>query len=315
MRSVLKICSAAALLLPFAACGGGTSEPPPEYPPVEQPEPTTTVTVEEEPEPAEPEPPPPPPVQVVAGERTPLEGEPPSLRIRQPRENQLIRRGDVNVRVQLRNWDLAPDPGKHVHIILDNEPYIALRDVSGTLDLNELAEEHLGHDLAPGTHVIRMFPSRGHHESVKQGTPFAMTVFSYQERTEGFEFDTDAPLLTYSRPKGCYPAGERVLLDFYLTNVDELSAEGHRVRYAIDGEVTGEITEWAPHWIENLQPGEHQVELSLLGPDGEPVAGPFNQTTRTITVAAGQCPGAEAHGPEAEEAQPEAEEPAEQSAE
>ncbi len=276
--------------LALGACGG--AEPEPQYPEYDEEPAAAAPVVEAEPEPEpEPEPPPPPAVRVVAGERTAIEGSAPSLRITSPRRNQRIRRGDVMVRAQLRNWELGEAPGKHVHLILDNEPYIALRDLSEPLNLNELVQEKLGHELESGTHVIRMFPSRSQHESVKEGAPFAMVVFSYEEPTDDFELDASAPMLTYSRPKGCYPAGERVLLDFYLTNVEALAADGFRVAYEID-DLEGEVTSWNPHWIENLQPGEHEIELTLLGADGEPVEGPFNHTERTITIADGQCPSA-----------------------
>jgi hypothetical protein len=303
----MKMSCAAALLAPVWACGP-SAEPPPEYPPLEEPAPTTTVTVEQEPtEPVEPEPPP-PPVQIVAGERTPIEGEAPSIALQVPRNNQLIRRGNVNLRIRLRNWELGADPGKHVHLIVDNEPYIALRDVGGQLNLNEIVQQNLGHELAAGTHVLRLFPSRAHHESVKEGSPFAMTVFSYQERTDGFEFDAEAPLLTYSRPKGCYPSGERVLLDFYVTNAEMGEEEGQvQVRYSIDEQVSGNLTSWVPYWIENLQPGEHAVTLELLQ-NGEPSAGMFNRTTRTITVADGQCPSPAPAQPAAADAPEEASE-------
>lgn len=228
--------------------------------------------------------PPPAPVRVVAGERAPLEGDSPTVRITAPRNNQRIARGDVQLRLTVRNWPLQPEPGQHVHVIVDNEPYIAVRDVSQPINLNQLVQTELGHELAQGTHVVRVFPSRGHHESVKTEGAFAVVVFHYGTPTEGFSFDPSAPLLTYSRPKGCNVAGERVLLDFYLDNV-ELAADGNRVRYEIDGE-GGEITSWVPHWIENLPAGEHTVRLSLVNAQGEPVPGPFNDTTRTITVAA-----------------------------
>lgn len=236
-----------------------------------------------------PEPPPsPPPMMVVAGERTPIEGATPTLRISQPRPNQTIRTGSVMVRAQVEGWPLQPDPGQHVHLILDDEPYIAIRDLSQPLDLNALAQEHLGHELAEGTHLLRMFPSRGHHESVKDPGAFGMVVFHYRSRTEGFEIDPTGPLLTYSRPKGCNPAGQRVLLDFFLTNV-ALAPDGHRVHWNIDGQ-EGDITQWVPHWIENLPEGEHSISLELRGPDGAPVPGRFNSTTRSFTVAS-SCPG------------------------
>ena len=226
--------------------------------------------------------PPPAEARVIEGERTAIEGASPRIRILSPRSGQRIRSGHVSLRIGLRGWTLAPAPGQHVHVIVDDEPYIAVRDVSSPIDLNALVESNLGHELAEGTHVLRAFPSRGHHESVKTDHAFATVTFHYRSRTEGFAFDPSAPFLTYSRPKGCAPPGERILLDFYVRNT-ELSAEGNRVRYSIDG-VAGEITRWVPHWIENLAPGEHRIQLQLTSADGEVLPGPFNDTTRTIRV-------------------------------
>lgn len=299
MRGIRSM-SSPALAAVFALWGCGQNAPPPaEYPPLDEPDPAVGSVAEEELEEEEleePEPEPaPPPIQVVRAERTPLEGKAPTIAIQAPRMNQTIRRGNVMLRVQLRNWSLAPDPGNHVHVIVDNQPYIAVRDVGRPIDLNKLVEENLGTELTPGTHVVRVFPSRPHHESVKVGTPFAMVVFHVQQPSENLEFDPKAPLLTYSRPKGCNPVAQPVLLDFYLTNVAELSRDGTRVRYTIDDE-SGEITSWDPHYIQNLSEGEHSVRLQLVGADGEVIPGPFNDTTRTITVAQ-SCPNPHAgHG-------------------
>ena len=224
------------------------------------------------------------PVRVVAGEREPIEGDSPRIRITAPRDGATVRRGDVSLRIDLSNWELAEAPGPHVHVIVDNEPYIAVRDVSSALNLNELVQENLGHELAEGTHVVRVFPSRDHHESVKTEGAFAMVTFHYRSETEGFELDADAPLLTFSRPKGCSPSSDRLLLDFYVTNA-ELSADGYRVHYSIDDAIEGDIASWVPHWIEGLPEMSHTIELTLLGADGEPVPGPFNQTRRTIRIA------------------------------
>ena len=131
-------------------------------------------------------------------------------------------------------------------------------------------QENLGHELGEGTHVVRVFPSRAQHESVKTDGAFAMVTFNYRAPPRASSFDPDAPLLTYSRPKGCYTAGERILLDFYLTNA-ELSAERQpRALRPSTTRVEGDITEWAPHWIENLPAVEHTMELSLVDAEGQP---------------------------------------------
>jgi hypothetical protein len=228
----------------------------------------------------------PAPVRLVAGEHTPIQGGNPTLRIVAPRDGQTIASGPVSLRLSLRNWPLEPDPGRHIHVILDNEPYIAVRDVRRPIDLSALVQNELNHPIAPGSHVLRVFPSRAHHESVKTAGAFAVVVFHVGQPTEGFSFDPAAPLLTFSRPKGCNPHGERVLLDFYLTNVD--LASGTRVRYVID-RLQGDVTSWVPHFIENLRSGEHRIRLTLLDANGQPIPGPFNDTTRTFRVA-DPCP-------------------------
>ncbi len=278
-----KTASRVGFLLLCWGCGGNET-PVPEYPPLDEPDPTTTASLAPPVE-APPAPEPTPPVTVLPGERTPLEGDAPTIRLRVPRNGQKVRPGKVSLRIQLRKWDLSEAPGNHVHVIVDNNAYIAIRDVSSTIDLDELVKEKLGKDLEEGTHVVRVFPSRPTHESVKEGEPFAAHVFHVKAPTDEFEFDPKAPLLTYSRPKGCYVHGERVMLDFYLTNVPELKSDGHRVRYTIDGDTTGEITKWSPHYIVNLSKGEHQIRLQLIDGEGAAVEGPFNDTTRTITVA------------------------------
>lgn len=220
------------------------------------------------------------PPLVVVGESEPIAGPTPSLRVTAPRTGATIRSGAVTVRFQLRDWELASPHGPHVHLILDDEPYVAIRDAGAPIDLATA----VGHPIAEGTHVLRMFPSRGHHESVKDAGAFAVVVFHYGRATEGFSFDPAAPLLTYSRPKGCNVAGGRVLVDFFVSNVT-LAPEGHHVRWTLDGR-SGDITSWAPHWIEGLGEGSHTLRLVLVDAAGSPVPGMFNDTTRTFTVAA-----------------------------
>ncbi|HKU39612.1 MAG TPA: hypothetical protein VJR89_15740 [Polyangiales bacterium] len=261
-------------------------EPPPEYPPMEAPPAASTTGTATPPEPPgapTATTPPAPPVQVVAGDNTPLEGAAPSVKLRTPQNGQLIKADPVQVTLDVKNWALTPD-GNHIHLIVDNEPYIAVRDTSKPIDLGALVQKELGHPLSEGTHVLRAFPGRGHHESVKEGAAFDVRVFHYKTKTADFKFDPKAPLLTYSRPKGCSDAGSRVLLDFYVTNT-KLSPTDSRVHYVIDSNVSGDIVAFTPHYVENLAAGEHKLQLTLQDASGNPVPGPFNDTTRTIKIA------------------------------
>jgi len=222
-------------------------------------------------------------VQVVAADNTPLEGAAPSVKLRSPKDGQLVKTDKVEVVLDVKNWGLSPD-GNHIHLIVDNEPYIAIRDVSKPIDLGALVQKELGHPLSEGTHVLRTFPGRGHHESVKEPGAFDMRVFHYKTKSADFKFDPKAPLVTYSRPKGCSDAGSRVLLDFYVTNT-KLGPTDSRVHYVIDSNVSGDIVAFTPHYVENLPAGEHTLQITLQDANGNPLPGMFNDTTRKIKVA------------------------------
>jgi hypothetical protein len=229
------------------------------------------------------------PLRVVAGPRTEIPANlRPTVRITAPRANATVRGTAMDVRLDVRDWP-APEGGRHVHLILDNGPYIRI---------DNPGQPHHLEGLTPGTHTLRAFPGWSTHESIKRDGAFAIVTFNVERRSAENNPAARQPLLTYSRPKGSYLGADadRILLDWYLTNVPALSATGFRVRYSIDGTTTGEMTEWAPHYIENLPDGTHTITLDLLGANGQPVAGPFNHAERQINVnRAGSADGG--HGP------------------
>jgi hypothetical protein len=100
--------------------------------------------------------------------------------------------------------------------------------------------------------------------------------------------DRAKPLLTYSRPKGEYKAGDAdaIMIDFWLSGA-KLRGDGgeYRVRYTVDGGEAKYIDKWAPIWLSGWTAGKHTVKLELLDASGNPVdnAG-YNTTSRDITV-------------------------------
>lgn len=279
-------------LLLLAACGPRTAPETRntnntsgnEQPPAAQPD-AAVAAAEPDAAPAAPAPPPAP--ALVVGTSAPLEaGDDPHVSIRSPANNAVLRTNSVEVRLEVTGWP-APTGMRHIHLILDNDPYTRI---------DNPAEPHTFANLAPGMHVLRAFPGRGSHESVKRPGAFAMSVFYVGPRPRGATFDARAPLLTYSRPKGDYfgAQAEHILLDFFLTNIpnDRLAADGFRVRYAVDALLTGELTAWEPHYLDNLPNGEHHIVLDLLGANGQPVPGPFNHIDRVIRVDRNAQPAA-----------------------
>lgn len=194
-----------------------------------------------------------------------------------PKPDEVLESGDeVTVELSLTNYRTGEEIGQHVHVIVDNNPYIAHYDANEPLVLE---------DLEPGTHTIRAFPARHYHLALKKGDVFKTVTFHVEEKSESFDFDPEKPYLTYSRPKGTYSekAAEELLLDFYVSNI-ELGEDAKAVVTIDDGEPM-EITEWKPLLLSPLAKGEHAVNLKLVNNDGELIEnGGYNNTTRTITV-------------------------------
>ncbi|MFN6943784.1 MAG: hypothetical protein ACK4ND_02480 [Cytophagaceae bacterium] len=169
------------------------------------------------------------------------------------------------------------EKGQHIHLILNNKPYLARYETS------------FKENLEPGHYVALSFLSRSYHESVKHSDAYVLRQFSVGEG-KADQVDLSKPFLFYSRPKDEYVGDDakKVLLDFYLVNTD-LSEQGHKVRATINGNEFI-LVNWQPYIMENLPIGEVTIKLELLDVNDNLVDTPFNPSERTITLKEG--PGA-----------------------
>ena len=141
-----------------------------------------------------------------------------------PQAGSVVTGDSVDVTLTLQGMSLkAPTPGEgandlayskdgqHVHVIVDNEPYMAMYDTTFKIG-----------GLAPGPHTIRAFPSRSWHESVKKPGAFVARTFYVGEKSGEEPFNPEQPLLTYSRPKGEYVGTDarKIMIDFYIANCE-----------------------------------------------------------------------------------------------
>jgi hypothetical protein len=236
----------------------------------------------------------------------------PTLHIAAPRMDQVIDLSGsapdappkaVEVVFDLRNYEIGTvedgKDGQHLHLILDNEPYVAIYDVTKPIRLDAaFFDKNLpGKSLTEGTHVIRAFPSAGpkdqkgalHHESRKNAGAFAWVRFHVGKRDGPLaDWDPKTPLLTYSRPKGVYKAGTpelaQFMVDFYVTNAT-LGKGDYAVKGTLDGTALGEWTSWTRQVLPTPPAaGDHVLVLELFDRDGKPVPGPFNKTERKFKV-------------------------------
>ncbi|MBD2445114.1 hypothetical protein H6G25_18390 [Dolichospermum sp. FACHB-1091] len=224
------------------------------------------------------------PPDVIQALRPSLEGYQPQVSILSPQIDEVLQENTVNVRLQVKDLPIFKDPqwqlGPHLHLILDNEPYIAVYDLNQSVVLP---------NLSPGTHTLRVFASRPWHESFKNEGAYAQTTFHILTRTEENNPDAKLPLLTYSRPNGNYGA-EPIMLDFYLTNaplhsVAETNPDDMMSNWRIRSTVNGEsfiLDRWQPIYLKGFKPGKNWVKLEFLDNQGQPVKNAFNTTVRLI---------------------------------
>jgi len=279
------------------ACGGANDNLPPPPPPPPPPAASDSASVAPPVASATPPaassaaPPPAPPVTLTQGIASPDPAAPlPTVKILAPTKDQIIapdKAADFAIKLDVKNWKTAQGDA-HVHLILDDKPYKPIYDPKAPLKLSDLT----GADaLAPGQHILVAFPSRANHESVKTKGAVAITEFWIGKKGDKVQ-DTTKPLVIYSRPKGEYKGdmANHVLVDFQLAN-DTLAADKDHVHITvtgpgIDGEKAADATSFgAPFYLDNLQDGPYTVKVDLLGADGKPLAGPWNSTTRSITIA------------------------------
>jgi hypothetical protein len=202
------------------------------------------------------------------------------VEITSPRENQVVPDGKVTFAFDVKNYTLATG-GNHLHLIVDGKPYQAVYDPASFAYPETLTE---------GVHTAVAFASRPWHETWKDPESISVVTFYVGKKTGARPIDYAKPLLLFSRPKGAQEGADmtkptsaaRVLLDFYLWNVD-LSPGGYTVEAGIDGKKFT-LDQWRPYWVTGLASGTHTFTLRLLDKNGRAVKTPYAPYSRDIEV-------------------------------
>ena len=285
--------AAASALAASVACGPGTDNlPPPPPPPLPPPSslaqtslPTTTADAGPSAPKAEEK-----PVTLTVGPKGEEPPKPtPVVKITTPTRDQVVaadKAAELVIKLDVKNWATAAG-SSHVHLILDNKPYKRIDDPKLPVTMNELTG---GEAIGEGQHVLVAFASRGSHESVKTKDAIFVTQFFVGKKGDTPQ-DLKKPLLVYSRPKGEYKGAtaNHIIVDFQLWNA-ELGDKKNKVNVTItgpgiDSPLTQKMTEFgAPLYIDNARNGNYNVKLELTDADDNAIAGPWNNTTRSISV-------------------------------
>ncbi|MBV5260531.1 hypothetical protein FLX56_19145 [Synechococcus moorigangaii CMS01] len=216
--------------------------------------------------------------------RTELDQYQPQLKILSPRPDETFNSTTIDVQLQVNDLPLFKDEelgmGPHIHLFVDDQPYMAVYDTSKPITLE---------NLSPGSHLLRAFASRPWHESFKNEGAYAETTFNIFTKSNNNIPDFQQPLLTYSRPQGTYGA-EPIMLDFYLTNaplhfVAQADTTDNindwRIRVTINGE-SFILDNWQPIYLEGFKKGENWIKLEFIDDQGELLENTYNSPVRVI---------------------------------
>jgi hypothetical protein len=178
-----------------------------------------------------------------------------------------------------------------VDLVLDDFRPKRVKTIDPPPELGELVPEDA--ELRPGEHVLLAIAVRENGELVRPAkptslAPFALVHFWIGERGAA-RISPSAPRLVYVQPRGTVngeDAAERILLDFLPIGV-ELGKGKSTVVVRVRGEHGSGSTildAWQPVHLLDVPSGDYQVELELVGPEGQPLAEPWARASRTITV-------------------------------
>ncbi|WP_200807218.1 MULTISPECIES: hypothetical protein [Cyanophyceae] len=208
----------------------------------------------------------------------------PQVKILSPRPDETFNSTTIDVQLQVNDLPIFKDEelgmGPHIHLFVDDQPYIAVYDTSKPVTLE---------NLSPGSHLIRAFASRPWHESFKNEGAYAETTFNIFTKSNNNIPDFQQPLLTYSRPQGTYGA-EPIMLDFYLTNAplhfiaqadNSDDVNDWRIRITINGE-SFILDDWHPIYLEGFKKGENWLKLEFIDDQGELLENTYNSPVRVI---------------------------------
>ncbi|MBB4078142.1 hypothetical protein GGR28_000743 [Lewinella aquimaris] len=163
------------------------------------------------------------------------------------------------------------DKGQHIHLIIDNEPYIAKY------------EPTFNQPMTNGEHYLLTFLSRSYHQSIKTDKAHRAVKASVNNNSFSNPQPITEPMLFYSRPKGTYTGKaetENVMLDFYPVNAP--LGDEYQVKASVNGKEFM-IDEWKAYYLKGLPMGENTITLTLMAGDSI-VDAPLNPVVRTFTL-------------------------------
>lgn len=210
-----------------------------------------------------------------------------SLFVREPAASAVLQPGAVKFVCDVSNFRLGVPPST-------TEPGIVMsplgQSVTTIIDNETIGEHGTGtftENMTEGQHVVLSFLTRANRESLKHRLAYDLRTLQIGGGVPTKPFNPKAPHLFYNLPRGTYEGDEadKILLDFFVVGA-ALEEEGTQVRLTIN-KTDFTLSRWVTYTLEGLPMGPNTIKLELVNAQGNPIPGPFNSTTKTITLRPG----------------------------
>lgn len=208
----------------------------------------------------------------------------PQVQILTPQPNEILSQTQVAVTVTVQDLPIFKDEehqlGPHLQVSLDNQPARSIYSLDDPIAFE---------DVAPGTHLLRVFAVTPWGESFKNEGAYAQIQFAVLTPDRNHRPNPNLPLLTYNSPEGLYST-QPLLLDFFLTNAPlqwsetaalDPASTNWRIRVTVNDQ-SFILDDWQPLYLEGFRPGLNWVKLEFIGPNGQPIDNVFNNMVRMV---------------------------------
>jgi len=202
--------------------------------------------------------------------------QPVELRILSPRPNEVVALSDVDVFLELKNYQVR-EAGNRLRIILDNGSPFTAYGTAKPITLPGLAE---------GGHTLRVFAAKPDGTLLRDAKAFAMCHFYVKKKDFQNYAGSDKPCLTVNLPAGDEIDTDlegRVCFDYTVGCPSGNDTGTVKVHYIMEG-YEGYLTDPGPVYWGNIPVGRHKLVVELFDANGQLIIGAYNRVERVFEV-------------------------------
>ena len=222
------------------------------------------------------------PPQAVQLIKEQLNNHHPEVKLKSPRDGEVLEAEDLDVVIDLKDWPIVNDPdlglGAHLVVQMDDQtPRRFWKQDQGLVHVHFDA-------VRPGSHRFNAYAAYPWGEVIKSPKASLQWRNHFYQAIEGTQPRNDEPWLVSVSPSEL-SLRDPFLLDWMIWNAPLQNLREHDGRWRLRITINGDsflLDRQEPIWLKGLPPGTAKVQLELLDGLGEPMNPAFNNQLRII---------------------------------